>query len=225
MQSSVTEKAAVDGDVSTTVEVDSVSAGGLFVVVRDLETCLSHEYAVAVVEMQIPELRIPERDALDPHSARTFDKRQTGAGNAEVREVPRVGRRVAQLPEKVPNGAARPVECSLTGDLQAIAVLRVDQGRVELFLEVTFDPGALDGKIGHVCRAPEHRTGTKVKVHLRLEEEGAAHEDASRYDDRSSTACRELVDRSLNGPGVDRGTISYRPEVSDRGFRRSFCAG
>jgi len=49
--------------------------------------------------------------------------------------------------------------------------------------------------------------------------------DASRYDDRSSTACRELVDRSLNGPGVDRGTISYRPEVSDRGFRRSFCAG
>ena len=80
------EEAAVDRDVAGTVDVDSVGAGGLLVVVRNLETHLAHEYAVAVVEMEIPELRILERDALDLHSARTLDERHASAGNAEVRE-------------------------------------------------------------------------------------------------------------------------------------------
>src|SRR5215469_13523398 len=62
-----------------------------------------------------------------------------------------------------------------------------------------------------------------MKVHLGLEEERAAHEDASRDDDRSPAARGQMVDGSLDRLGVHRGAVSYRTELSDYGFRRSLC--
>src|SRR6185437_7476564 len=101
------EEAAVDRDVARTVDVDAVGARSLPVVVGDFEANLVHEYAVAVVEMQIPELRILERDAFDLHPARAFNQRHTRARDAEVRKVSWIRRCVALLPELVPDGPPR----------------------------------------------------------------------------------------------------------------------
>ena len=59
------EVAAVDGDIPTTVQINPVSAGSLFIVVRHFEARLANEHVFAPVQMKIPELRVFERYALD----------------------------------------------------------------------------------------------------------------------------------------------------------------
>src|SRR5208337_4169139 len=189
---------AVDGDVPGTVKVDSVGAGSLPVVVRHLETYLADGNAVAIVDMEIPELRILERDALDLHVARALNERQAGAGNTHIREVPALRRRVAQFPEQVPYWPACSIKRPFAGELEAIAFRCVDQSRIALLLEVALDPGALGGKVRHIRRALQHCSRLQAKIHPRLEEHGAAHERALRDDDRSSAARCQMIDRRLD---------------------------
>jgi hypothetical protein len=104
--------------------------------------------------------------------------------------------------------------------MEAIAVRCVDQSRIELLLEVALNPGALGGEVGHIRRALQHRSRPQVKIHPRLEEQGAAHERALRDDDRSSAARCQMIDRRLDGLGVDGCTIRQRAEFRNQGFRR-----
>src|SRR6185312_9209820 len=149
--------AAVDRDIPATIQIDPVGAGSLLIIVRHLEARLANENAVASIEMKIPELRIFKRDALNRYAARTFDQRQAGARNAHIGKIPRVRGGGAQLPEQIPDRPARSVECPFSGDAQAVTVFSVDQGRIELFFEMTFDPRTLDRKVGHVRWALQDR--------------------------------------------------------------------
>ena len=152
--------------------------------------------------MEIPELRILKRNALDLYIARTFNHSQARARDAYIGKVPALRRRVAHLPVQVPYRLARSIQRPFAGQLEAIAVLRVDQARIEFLLKVAFDPGPLDGKIRQVCRALQHRARQQVKIHLRLEEQGAAHERALRNHHRSSAARCKMIDSRLDGLGV-----------------------
>ncbi len=106
-----------------------------------------------------------------------------------------------------------------------MAVGCVDQSRIELLLEVALNPGALGGEVGHICRALQHRSRPQVKIHPRLEEQGAAHERALRDDDRSSAARCQMIDRRLDGLGVDGCAIRQRAEFRNQGIRRRIRIG
>jgi hypothetical protein len=133
--------------------------------------------------MQVPELGILERDALDRNIARILDDDQPNTLKAEIGEIMRIRGHVAQLPEHIPNRTAGTIERSPTCDLQPITTIRIDQGRGEACLEMPFDSRPLARKVFHVRRAFEHRTIGQMKVDLRFEEERTTDKHTARNDD------------------------------------------
>ena len=177
------EDAAVDGDVAGTVDVDAVGAGGLLIVVGDAEVDVFYQDAVGAVEMAVPELGVFEGDAFDADIFGGLDEGKAGSREGGVGETFVLG---ATLPEGLPDGHAVAVEGANAGELEAVAVACVDEGRGEAGEEVAFDAGALGGEVGEVGGALEDGAFGEAEVDLWLEKEGSRDEGAAGDDDCAS---------------------------------------
>src|SRR6185503_5564327 len=124
---------------------------------------------------------------------RILDNGHTGARHAHVRKISRIGSGSAQLPEEIPDRPPGSVQRPFPGDSQAIAVLRIDQARIEFFFEMSFDPCTLDRKVAHVRRAFQYRVLLQMKIDLRLEEQGSAHKNTLQANLRSATPGGRMV--------------------------------
>ncbi len=102
------------------------------------------------------------------------------------------------------------IKNAIARELESVAVLRVDEGRGEIVHEVTFDPGALRGKVREVGGTLKDRALGEAEVYLGLEEEGPRHEDTFGDDNCASAISGELIDSALDGLGVDGGIVGDR---------------
>src|ERR1039457_6706408 len=152
--------------------------------------------------MAVPELRILESNAFDLDVPGALDEREPGARHASIGKAFGCG---SILPEEFPYGHAGTVECAIAGELESVAVLRIDEGGGEVVHEVTFDAGALRGEVRGVGGALEDGAFGEVKVDLWFEEECARDEDAFGDDNGASALGGKLIDGSLDGLGVDGG--------------------
>ena len=100
----------------------------------------------AVVEVKVPELGVLEGDALDRDVLGVLDEAEPGPGNAQFLKLFRSRRGISQFPELVPDRQPRPIQDAFAADVQPVAAFGVDQGRIEMLLEVSFDAGACSGK-------------------------------------------------------------------------------
>ncbi len=213
------EITALDGHVLAAVDVDAVRARSLLVVVGHEKPRVFHPHLTTTVEVQIPELGVLERHPVDHDAARVLDQRQTGACDAEISEIPGIGRRAAPFPKFVPDRPAGAIEDAFAVDAKAVAAVRVDQGRTKAFLEVPLDARAARGEVGLVGRATQHRVFLQVEIHAGLEKKRAADEDARRHDHRAAALGGEPVDGRLDrargeGRGVaDRAGVRDRPSA------------
>src|SRR6185503_2173186 len=97
------EVAVLDAYVPTAVDVNSIGAWRLHIVIRNLEARAADHDFLASVEVEVPELGILEGDALDPHLTGVLNEGQPRPLDAQIGEIVRVGRSVTQLPEQVPD--------------------------------------------------------------------------------------------------------------------------
>ena len=116
----------------------------------------------------------------------------------------------AILPEELPDGHAGAVEGAVAGELESVAVLRVDEGGGEVVHEVAFDSGALRGEVREVGGTLEDGAFGEAQVDLRFEEESTGDEDTLGDDNGASALGGKLIDGSLDGLGVDGGVVGDR---------------
>ena len=157
--------------------------------------------------MTVPELRIPEGNAFDLYVLRALDEGEPGAWHAGVGEASVFG---SVLEEELPDGHAGAVEDAIAGELESVAVLRVDEGGGKALHEVAFDAGALRGEVREVRGTLQDGPLGEAKVDLRFEKECAGDEDALGDDNGASAPGGKLIDGSLDGLGIDGGVVSHR---------------
>src|ERR1035437_8009000 len=150
--------------------------------------------------MAVPELRILESNAFDLDVLRAFDEREPGARYASMGKAFGCG---SILPEELPYGHAGTVECAIAGELESVAVFRIDEGGGEVVHEVAFDAGALRGEVREVGGTLEDGAFGEAQVDLRFKEESAGDEDALGDDNGASTLGGKLINGGLNGLGID----------------------
>jgi len=206
MQSSVTEKTQLSTvtlrELSMSIPSVLAPAGSR----RHLEVDVMHQNAVVVVEMAVPELRVLEGDVFDLDILRAFDEREPGAGHAGVRKVSVCG---SILKEELPDGHAGAVEGAIAGELESVAVLRIDEGGVKLSMKW---PSMRVRCAGKFERSVEHfRTAPSVRRRLTFGLKKRAPETKTPLGTiRVPRLGGKLIDGSLDGLGIDGGVVSDR---------------